>query len=139
MCTALFIVLYFSFFFQISSKLNLFSCRDGLYSLSMILCVCFDVKKPCGSFCSTLLQSSLWKHCIVKKNHTYFQSCLLRWYYTRRNLSGMSRRHRFFCCCTCVKVLFTNAFLKCRFRLKVETISTFPLRTNAAFFLNQSF
>ena len=44
-----------------------------------------------------------------------------------------------FCCCTCVKVLFTNAFLKCRFRLKVEIISTFPLRTNVAFFLNQSF
>ena len=36
----------------------------------------------------------------------------------------------FFCSCTCVKVLFTNAFLKCRFRLKVEIISTFPLRTN---------
>ena len=35
-------------FFQISSKLNLFSCRDGVYSLSMILAVCFDVKKNLG-------------------------------------------------------------------------------------------
>ena len=33
------------FFFQISSKLNLFSCRNGVYSLSIILSVCFDVKK----------------------------------------------------------------------------------------------
>ena len=38
----------YCFFFQISSKLNLFSCRDGVYSLSMILSVCFDVKKPRG-------------------------------------------------------------------------------------------
>ena len=46
-----------------------------------------------------------------------------------------------FCSCTCVKVLITNAFLKCRFRLKVKIISTFPLRTNASplLFLNQSF
>ena len=36
------------FFFQISSNLNLFSCRDDVYSLSMILSVCFDVKKPWG-------------------------------------------------------------------------------------------
>ena len=35
----------YCFFFQISSKLNLFSCRDGVYSLSIILSVCFDVKK----------------------------------------------------------------------------------------------
>ena len=35
-------------FFQISSKLNLFSCRDGVYSLSIILSVCFDVKKNLG-------------------------------------------------------------------------------------------
>ena len=35
----------FYFFFQISSKLNLFSCRDGVYSLRIILSVCFDVKK----------------------------------------------------------------------------------------------
>ena len=40
----------------------------------------------------------------------------LRRFYTRRNVSGMSRRHRFFCSCTCVKVLFTDTFLKCRFR-----------------------
>ena len=45
----------------------------------------------------------------------------------------------FFYSCTCVKVLFTDTFLKCRFRSKVEIISTFPLRTNVAFFLNQSF
>ena len=63
----------------------------------------------------------------------------LRRFYTRRNVSGMSRRHCFFCSSTCVKVLLTNAFLKCRFRLKVEIISTFPPRTNVAFFLNQSF
>ena len=37
------------------------------------------------------------------------------------------------------KGLFTNTFLKCRFRWKVEIISTFPLRTNVAFFLNQPF
>ena len=37
------------------------------------------------------------------------------------------------------KSFFTNGFLKCRFRLKVEIISSFPLRTNVAFFLNQSF
>ena len=35
----------YCFFFQISTKVNLFSCRDGVYSLSMILSVCFDVKK----------------------------------------------------------------------------------------------
>ena len=37
---------FFFFFFQISSKLNLFSCRDCVYSLRMILSVCFNVKKP---------------------------------------------------------------------------------------------
>ena len=36
--------LFIVFFFQISSKLKLFSSRDGVYSLSMILPVCFDVK-----------------------------------------------------------------------------------------------
>ena len=51
----------------------------------------------------------------------------------------MSRWHRVFCSCTCVKVLLTDTFLKCRFRWKVEIISTFPLRTNVVFFLNQSF
>ena len=45
----------------------------------------------------------------------------------------------FFCSCTCVKVLLTDIFLKCRFRWKVEIISTFPLWTNVAFFLNQAF
>ena len=54
-------------------------------------------------------------------------------------VSGMSRQHSFFCSCTCVKVLFTDTFLKCRFRCKVEIISTFPLRANVTFFLNQSF
>ena len=63
----------------------------------------------------------------------------LRRFYTRRNVSGMSRRHRFFCSCTCVKVLFTETFLKCRFRWKVEIILTFTLRTNVAFFLSQLF
>ena len=40
------------YFFQISRKLNLLSCRDGVYSLSMILSVCFDVKKTLGNFSS---------------------------------------------------------------------------------------
>ena len=44
----------------------------------------------------------------------------------------------FFSSCTCAKVVFTSTFLKCRFRLKVEIISRFLLRTNVAFFLNQS-
>ena len=58
----------------------------------------------------------------------------------RRSVSEMLRRHCFFfCSCTCVNVLFTKTFLKGQFRLKVEIISTFPLRTNVAFFLNQSF
>ena len=37
--------------------------------------------------------------------------------------------------------MLTNTFLKCRFRWKVQVISsqTFPLQTNVAFFLNQSF
>ena len=39
---------FFLFFFLISSKLNLFSCRDGVYFSSMILSVCFDVKKALG-------------------------------------------------------------------------------------------
>ena len=48
----------------------------------------------------------------------------------------MSRRHGFFFySCICVKVLFTNT----HFLLKVEIISNFPLQTNVAFFLNQSF
>ena len=42
-------------------------------------------------------------------------------------LEGMKAKCRgFFCSCTCVKVLFTDAFLKCWFRWKVETILTFP-------------
>ena len=49
----------------------------------------------------------------------------------------MSLRHAF--SCTCVEVLFTDTFLKCRFRWKVEIISTFSLQTNVSFFLNQSF
>ena len=68
------------------------------------------------------------------------RNLILRWFYTRRNVRGMSLRYRFFfCSCTCVKVLVADAFLKCRFRWKVEIISTFPLRTNVAFFLHQSF
>ena len=42
----------FFFFFQISSKLNLFSCRDGVYLLSMVLSVSFDVKTMWGNLCS---------------------------------------------------------------------------------------
>ena len=38
---------------------------------------------------------------------------VLRRFHTRRNVSGLSRRHRFFSFCTCVKVLFTDTFLKC--------------------------
>ena len=49
----------------------------------------------------------------------------------------MSRRHRFFCSFTCVKVYWH--FPECRFRWKVEIISTFSLRKIVAFFLNQSF
>ena len=64
---------------------------------------------------------------------------LLRRFYTRRNVSRMSRRHRFFCSCKYLNVLFTDTFLKCQFRWKVEMISTFPLWTNVTFFLNQSF
>ena len=45
----------------------------------------------------------------------------------------------FFCFCTCLKILFTNTFLKSWLRWKVEIVSIFPLRTNVAFFLNQSF
>ena len=45
----------------------------------------------------------------------------------------------FFYSYTCVNVLFTNTSLKCRFRLKVDIISTFLLRAKVAFFLNQSF
>ena len=51
----------------------------------------------------------------------------------------MSWQHRFFCSCTCAKVLFIDTFLICRFRWKVEIISTFSLRKIVAFFLNQSF
>ena len=68
------------------------------------------------------------------------RNLILRWFYTRRNVRGISLRYRFFfCSCTCVKVLVADAFLKCRFRWKVEIISTFPLRPNVVFFLNQSF
>ena len=63
----------------------------------------------------------------------------LRRFYTRRNVSGMWLRYRFFCSCTCVKVFFTNTLLKCRFRWKVGIISTLPLRANVTFFLIQSF
>ena len=34
-------------------------------------------------------------------------------------------------------LLFTDTFLKLRFRWKVEIISTFPIRTNVAFILNE--
>ena len=53
--------------------------------------------------------------------------------------NGMSQRHRFFLLLHMRKSFFTDTFLKYRFRWKVEIISTFPLRTNVAFFLNQSF
>ena len=78
--------------------------------------------------------SCFWKRVTLLMNMLIV---VLRWFYIIRNTSGISRRHRFFLSCTCVKVLFTNTFLKCRFRWKVEIISTFPLRTNVAFFLNQ--
>ena len=42
----------------------------------------------------------------------------------------MFQQHSFFCSCTCVKVLFTDTFLKCWFCWKVEMISAFPLRTS---------
>ena len=66
-------------------------------------------------------------------NQLWYLWKYLRWFYTRRNVSGMSRRHRFFCSCACVNVLFTDTFPKCRCRWKTEIISTFPLRTNVAF------
>ena len=47
-CAQLCFLLLFFFFFQISSKLNLFSSRDGVYSLGMILPVCFEVRKTLG-------------------------------------------------------------------------------------------
>ena len=62
----------------------------------------------------------------------------LRRFYTRRNVSGMSRRHYFFCSSTCVKVLRSDTFLECRFRWKVKIISAFSLPKNVAFFLSQS-
>ena len=45
----------------------------------------------------------------------------------------------FFALAHCLNVLFTDTFLKCPFRWKVEIILTFPLWTNLAFFSNQSF
>ena len=39
---------FLGFFFQISNKLKLFYCRDGVYCLIMILPVCFDVKETLG-------------------------------------------------------------------------------------------
>ena len=87
-----------------------------------------------------VIKKNTWK--IIQDNFQVSFLNLLsffRRFYTRRNASGMSRRHCFFCSCTCVKVLFTDTFLKCRFRWKVKIISTFSLRTNAVFFLNQSF
>ena len=60
----------FFVFFQISSKLNLFSCTDGVYSLSMILCL-FWCKKDLGVkafnsvafvFSNTLTVAFLLKH-----------------------------------------------------------------------------
>ena len=72
-------------------------------------------------------------------NKSFLNYGPLRQFYTRRNVSGMSWQHCFFWSCTCVKVLLTETFLKYRFRWKVEISSTFTLRTNVAFFLNQSF
>ena len=62
-----------------------------------------------------------------------FSLVSLRWFYSRRKVSDIA----FFCSCTCVKVLFTDTFVKCQFRWNIEIISIFPLRTNVAFFLNQ--
>ena len=68
-------------FFEISSKLNLFSCRDDIYSLSMSLFVCFDVKKPWGYsiyrfnliafviFFNTLTVTFLLKNYSIKKRN----------------------------------------------------------------------
>ena len=53
---------------------------------------------------------------LILSNIELNKHCVLRRFYTRRNVSEMSRRHRFFCSFTCVKVLFTDTFLKCRFR-----------------------
>ena len=66
----------FFFFFQISCKLNLFSCRDSVYSLSRILSVCFNVKKPLGvkAFIDLirldLLFFSILKLVLLKKTKT---------------------------------------------------------------------
>ena len=75
----------------------------------------------------------------IYNTYIFINTWSLRQFYIRRNVSGMSRRHHFFCSCTCVKILFTDTFLKCRFWWKVEIISTFPLQTNVAFFLSKSF
>ena len=49
-----------------------------------------------------------------RMRHFLFTNCITiltyRCFYTRRNVSGMSRWHRFFCSCTCIKVLFTDTF-----------------------------
>ena len=77
---------------------------------------------------------------IVNFRHlTLDYSLLLRRFYTRRNVSGMSRRHRFFLFLHMRKSFVYSTFLKCRFRWKVGIISTFPLRTHVAFCFNQSF
>ena len=66
----------FVLFFQISSKLNLFSCRDGVYSLSMIFVCLFWCKKKLNSvafviFFNTLTITFLLKHCSIKKNRNF--------------------------------------------------------------------
>ena len=71
----------------------------------------------------------------VVRNQKNFKAILHQAEY-KRNVAAASL---FFCSCTCVKVLFTNTFLKCRFPREVEIISIFPLRTNVAFFLNRLF
>ena len=84
----------------------------------------------------SLFNTYLNSHLPMQQFLIFRFSTKLRRFYTRRNVSGILRRHR---SCTCVKVLFTNTLPKCRFRWKVRIISTFPLRTEIAFFLIQLF
>ena len=69
--------------------------------------------------------------------NNWTRTSIKSWFYTRRNEAECRGDIAFLCSCTCVKVLFTETFLKCPFCWKVQIISSFPLRTDVAFFLNQ--
>ena len=81
-------------------------------------------------FACYLVQSPSTKFLLINKHR------VLRWFYTRLNISRMLRRHRFFLFghAHAQKGFFTDKLLKCRSRWKFEIIWTFLLRTNVAFF-----